>query len=173
MPACATGLGGSLIAAGSETDTKFTTTNFKVRGISGGGRTLTVIDDSHLGQSRGRPMLKCYGDLFEWEPFVVDAQLDTENLTLFADVDEGGTTPNTTVYTNRIDNPVLLGVPDDDTPPLFALTIPTITLLTSPVLVFSGAIIRDSGYNFTIPDRNRITLTIQPDGQKVDWTVGT
>lgn len=177
MPNCLTGRSATLFS--TDDDTKFSDVaahRWQVRGISGGGRVLQVLDDSHLGQSRGRPLEKCFADLYEWEPFVVDVQLDTENTTLFEDINEGGTTAiGTNVYTNEIDNPVALGVPSANSgvAPFFQLELPKLTLTNAATLLFSGAIVRDSGYNLVTTDRNRITLTIQPDGKKVDWTVGS
>jgi hypothetical protein len=159
-----TGLGAVLIS--STANTKFTSTeSWKVRGITGGGRTLAVIDDSHLGQTKSQGMLKCFADLYEHDPFVVDCQLNPVNSTVFQDINLP-TNPQTDTH----DNPVLLG-DDGGTAPTFTLTLPELKSAdTQAVLTFTGAIVRDSGYNFTLGDRPRITLTIQPDMQTYQWT---
>lgn len=160
-----TGLGSSLFQISAVT-TKLVSANYKVRGISGGGRSLSVIDDSHLGQTKGQGLQLCFGDLFSQEPFVLDAQMDTENVTIFENINSNGTAATGT--TDVFDNPVLLG-DAAGTPPTFALTLPVSTF-TAGVLTFTGAIIRDSGYNLvTDGDRPRVQLTVQPDMQTYWW----
>lgn len=158
-----TGVGATIFETTS-TDTKFVTANFKVRGISGGGRSLAVIDDSHLGQTKGQALELCFADLHSHEPWVVDAQMDTENITIFESIADG---------TAEHDNPVMLGVnKTTGAAPTFSLVLPeSSTVGNQATLVFSGAIIRDSGYNLVTTDRPRTTLTIQPDGKSYAWTL--
>lgn len=160
-----TGLGASLFQSGAST-TKLVTGNYKVRGISGGGRTLATIDDSHLGQTKGQGLHLCFADLFSHAPFVLDCQMDPDNTTIFENINAG------TVVTDVFDNPVLLG-DNAGTPPTFALTLPVVTQTNGAVLTFTGGIISDSGYNFTTADRPRVTLNVQPDMKTYSWAVSS
>ncbi len=158
-----TGLGSSLIEETS-TNTKLQAANFKVRSITGGGRSLSVIDDSHLAQTKGQGLHLCFGDLFSQEPFVLDCQMDTENVTIFSAINAG------TTIDDVFDNPVHLG-DYQGTPEQFLLTLPVATFSTAAALTFTGAVIRDSGYNLVVDgDRPRVQLTVQPDMKTYSWT---
>lgn len=161
-----TGLGSKLFEK-TTTDTKLQEANWKVRSITGGGRSLSVIDDSHLGQTKGQGLQLCFGDLFSQEPFVLDCQMDTENVTIFEDINTSFATNSSDVF----DNPVVLG-DVAGVAKQFLLTLPVLTFATPAKLTFTGAIIRDSGYNLvTDGDRPRTQLTVQPDMKTYGWTL--
>ena len=167
--ACMTGVGVSLTTP--DTSLKFgSTEDYKVKRISGLGRSVIVIDDSHLGLPKNGPMRYCFGDLVELRPLTVECLQDPDNTTRFEAVGTGATNAaiSTTEMIEAMRQPLPLGdVTAVATP--FILTFPS-EKATAAVLYFTGAFIDDGGVDIAQGDRLRNTFQIQPDGNQFVWT---
>jgi hypothetical protein len=122
-----------------------------IRGIV--GRSLVVIDDSHLGLTKGDSMQYCFGDLHELRPITVDSKLNPDD----TDVFPNAATDNGTV-------PVKMALAASS----WVLTLPAASG-NATILTFSGAIVDDSGMDLVNNDRPRTTFQIQPDGKTFSW----
>lgn len=160
-----TGVGASLVS--TTAGTKFTATEaWKISRIGGLGRSVPVIDSSHLGISAQRSKHYVFGDLYDLRPITVECLVDPDDSNVWDSVDD---TANPDVDTGPDHNmPLNLGISG-----LFTLSFPT-TETTSPAkLAFTGAIVDDSGVELSNNDRLRTTFQIHPDGQQMEWTVAS
>jgi hypothetical protein len=123
-----------------------------IRGIV--GRSLVVIDDSHLGLAKGDSMQYCFGDLHELRPITVDSKLNPDDTDVFPDA---ATTDGSV--------PVKMILPASN----WVLTLPFAATASATTLVFTGAIVDDSGFDLVNNDRPRTTFQIQPDGKTFTW----
>lgn len=153
-----TGVGGNLISTTGTT--KYTTTeSWKMTRIGGLGRSVTVIDNSHLGINAERSKHYVFADLYDLRPITVELLIDPDDTTVF------DTVTDTNLDTGPDhDVPFNLGVTGD-----FVLTFPTAAATSAAALTFSGAIVDDGGVDMVNNDRLRTTIQIQPDGEDMDW----
>jgi len=158
---CLTGVGSTLVCA--ESTLKFSSSQaWKITRIAGLGRSVPVIDDSYLGITAGAPKQYCFGALHELEPLEVACLLDVDDTDVFPDAaTSDGSVP---VPLGSVSTGVPTATEDD-----FTLTMPTAPGANATTLNFSGAIVRDSGFELVNNDRLRTTFTIQPDGKTFTW----
>lgn len=174
MGFCLTGTGATLNAAqsglrftsGEQTDPA----GFKITSISGLGRSVAVIDNSDLSIAAGSPKKYCFGNIHDMRPLTVGIKINVDDITMFPD----GAKDQTLAADNNIPFPMGEATDNDSDPTSlavgndFVLTFPT-NQSSNTRLVFSGAFIDDSGIELVNNDRHRMTLQIQPDGEKFWW----
>lgn len=160
MACCLTGVGATLVCA--NTALKFSATEaYRITRISGFGRSVAVLDDSHLGLTKNGPMNYCPADLVSLRPMTVEVRQCPDNTDRFT----AQTDAATSMY-----NPIPLGLASGTaTNSYFTLTFPS-TNTTAAKLNFSGFFIDDAGFDLSMRDRINGTFQIQPDGQTITWT---